>query len=257
MLILLESFWDARQLTAAGLSGDPLAPEFRALWNAAGDSHAMSPEFGGGTANPELEILCGTPTRLIFPGIAFATSVRRAIPCLPELLVDAGWTAAAFHPNVPGFWNRAATYPRLGFQRFYSLRDFKLDDRNGEFLSDASLYRQAWAKSHPRPDAPPELSYVLTYTGHWNYPLNPALRPYLITSTSSVPEVARYASSTLYSSTELAAFIDQVLADDPNALIVALGRPPAGARQAGRRLQRVGVVHRLGAGTSRLSSCAP
>ncbi len=223
VLILLESFWDAGRLSAAGLSGDPLAPELRALWDAAGDSHAMSPEFGGGTANPELEILCGTPTRLIFPGIAFATSVRHAIPCLPELLAGSGWTTAAFHPNVPSFWNRAAVYPRLGFQRFHSLGDFTLNDLNGEFLSDASLYRQAWAISHPRPGASPELSYVLTYTGHWDYPLNPELRPYLLTSTSVVPEVARYASSTFYSSRELAAFIDRILTDDPNALIVALG----------------------------------
>jgi len=223
VLILLESFWDARQLSAAGLSRDPLSSGFRALWDAAGDSHAMSPEFGGGTANPELELLCGTPTRLVFPGIAFATSVRHALPCLPELLAEAGWTTAAFHPNVPGFWNRAAVYPRLGFQRFHSLRDFTLDDRNGEFLSDASLYRQAWAMSHPRPGAPPELSYILTYTGHWNYPLNPKLRPYVVTATSEVPEVARYASSTLYSSRELVTFIDQVITDDPDALIVALG----------------------------------
>ena len=41
-LILLESFWDVNQLEAAGLSQDPIDPEFRALWAAAGNSRVTA-----------------------------------------------------------------------------------------------------------------------------------------------------------------------------------------------------------------------
>lgn len=223
VLIVLESFWDPALLAAAGLDGDPLAPRFRALWQRGGASTALSGEFGGGTANPELEVLCGLPTALALPGVAFATSLRNPVPCLPELLGRQGWRPAAFHPNVRSFWNRAEAYPRIGFPVFVSLRGFTLDDRNGPFLSDASLYRQAWDRQWTGPGQPPPFAYLLTYTGHWDYPLNPDLRPYLYATSSCVPEVARYASSIHYSAEELAEFVDRVLADDPDALVVAVG----------------------------------
>ncbi len=223
VMVVLESFWDPALLTAAGLGDDPFAPDFRPLWQAAGESTALSGEFGGATANPELEVLCGLPTSLVLPGVAFASSLVNRVPCLPALLAGQGWRAAAFHPNRRGFWNRGEAYPRVGFPRFVSLKGFQLDDLNGPYLSDASLYRQAWEELRPGPDGPPPFAYVLTYTGHWDYPLEPDRRPYLYTTTSSVPEVARYASSVHYSAAELTGFIDRVLADQPEALVVALG----------------------------------
>lgn len=223
VLILLESFWDATRFRSAGLTGDPFAPTFRELWSAAGESAALSPEFGGATANAELEVLCGIPTRLLFPGVVFASGLARDLPCLPRLLSREGLRAEAHHPNVPWFWSRARAYPRLGFTRFFSVADFDLDDLNGEFLSDESLYRQAWARAREGPAGLAALTYVLTYTGHWPSDLNPARRTYEISARSAPEAVGRYASSVLHSSRELAVFVDRVLADEPDALVVALG----------------------------------
>ena len=60
-MIVLESFWDPALLKAAGLSEDPVDPAFRRLWAQAGHSRALSPVFGGYTANAEFEALCGFP----------------------------------------------------------------------------------------------------------------------------------------------------------------------------------------------------
>ncbi len=223
VLILLESFWDPAALRAAGLSGDPVDPRFRALWQAGGGSSALSPEFGGGTANSEMEVLCGIPTRLVLPGIVFSSSLANELPCLPRLLSGDGLPAAAFHPNVPDFWNRDRAYPRLGFSRYFSSTAFVADDLNGEFLSDESLYRQAWARTQPPSGTAAALTFVLTYTGHWPYPLNAERRAYEISAASAPPVVGRYASSILHSSRELVAFVDRVLAESPEALVVALG----------------------------------
>ena len=242
VLILLESFWDPTRLRSAGLRGDPLAPRFRELWSAAGKSAALSPEFGGATANAELEVLCGIPTRLVFPGIVFASGIANDLPCLPGLLSHEGLRAEAHHPNVPWFWSRARAYPRLGFTRFFSMADFDLDDLNGEFLSDESLYRQAWARARKGPAGPAALTYILTYTGHWPYDLNPARRAYEISARSAPEVVGRYASSVLHSSRELSAFVDRVLAEEPDALVVALGDHLPSLGETDEAYRRSGLV---------------
>ena len=223
VLILLESFWDPAELRAAGLSRDPVDPRLRALWEAGGQSSALSPEFGGATANAEMEVLCGIPTRLVFPGVVFASSLANDVPCLPRLLSRDGRRAVAFHPNVRGFWSRGRAYPRLGFSRFFSLSSFVADALNGDFLPDESLYRQAWARARPAGGSAAALTYVLTYTGHWPYPLNARRRSYEISAASEPPVVGRYASSVLHSSRELVAFVERVLDDSPDAFVVALG----------------------------------
>ena len=48
----------------------------------------------------------------------------------------------AFHGYKPEFWNRAAAYPAQGFERFYSEADYKLDEKIGLGVSDASFFKQ-------------------------------------------------------------------------------------------------------------------
>ncbi len=218
-IVVLESFWDPAPLRAAGFDAPPLDPAFLSLWERAGKSHALSGEFGGATANPELEILCGLPARAIFPGVAFKGAVTGDLPCLPRQLAGQGWATAAFHPNVPDFWNRRWAYARLGFGRFFSKRNLELDDLNGPYLDDASLYRQllAW-----RPGERPVFRYAMTITGHWPYDLAPRHRPE-IACRSKVKDVCAYARLARHTSKELAEFVDTVLREDPDAVIVALG----------------------------------
>ena len=149
-MIVLESFWDAALLTGSGLSMDPLDPRFRELWRQAGNSHVLSPIFGGYTANAEFESLCGFP--VTENHVFFESGLRNQAPCLPQILEEAGYRSIASHPNVAGFWNRVNAYRRIGFRTYWSDRDFVLDDLNGEFLSDSSLYRQTMAKIGSRAD---------------------------------------------------------------------------------------------------------
>ncbi len=143
-VVLEESFWDPAPLTAAGVKQSPLDPRFLALWDQAGRSTAMSPAFGGQTANAEFEVLCGFP--LAQGAVRFEQAMNDAVPCLPRLLAQAGYRTVASHPNEPGFWNRQASYDRLGFETFWSMGDFVQDDMTSIFLSDASLHRQVAEK---------------------------------------------------------------------------------------------------------------
>jgi len=220
-IVLLESFWDAALLKKAGYNQDPLSPAFRRLWKQAGYSHAMSPVFGGYTANAEFEILCGFP--VVEDNVKFERQLLNDAPCLPHLLAAQGYRTVASHPNVPVFWNRVNAYRRMGFQTYWSKPDFQLDDMNRNFLSDASLYRQVLEKiADPADAGQPLLDYIVTYFGHWNYPLNDA-RPVKVTATSAVEEVGSYANTMYYKSRELMSFLEQLQARDPDSIVVLFG----------------------------------
>jgi hypothetical protein len=219
--VLLESFWDPALLKNANYNQDPLAADFRKLWKRAGHSKALSPVFGGYTANAEFEILCGFP--VVEDSVKFERKLLNEVPCLPHLLAERGYRTLASHPNVPVFWNRMNAYRRIGFQTYWSQQDFVLDDMNGKFLADSSLYRQVLEKTSAALESgQPLLNYIVTYSGHWKYRLNDS-RPNKITSSSEVEEVSTYANSVYYQSRELMAFLKQLAERDPNAIIVVSG----------------------------------
>lgn len=220
-VIVLESFWDPTPLGASRFSADPLDPRFRELWKAAGYSHALSPVFGGYTANAEFEVLCGFPVTQ--DSVFFEGQLRRDAPCLPHQLDSAGYESFASHPNSAAFWNRVNAYRRIGFGTYWSDRDFILDDMNGNFLSDGSLFRQVLDRIDPAlAGSTPVFNYVLTYSGHLPYPLNEK-RPVVIHATGDNSVLEAYANTLYYKSRELMEFLDALQAKDPDGLIVLFG----------------------------------
>lgn len=218
-IIFMESFWDASLLKSAHFNRDPLSPEFRKLWH--GDSWAMVPVFGHGSANSEFEALCGIP--VLDGQIVFVSKIVQRLPCLPRLLAQAGYRTAAYTPDDAGVWDHLSAYRNLGFERFYAKRSFAMIDRNGVFLSDSSLFSQV--AEYIRQDTPPghpTLTYIETTSGHYPYYLSRSRAP-IIGSRSNNPLVAKYANDTFYDSRELAAYIGKIRATDPSAIIVAFG----------------------------------
>jgi hypothetical protein len=220
-VIVLESFWDSTVLTAAGLSADPMDPEFHKLWAETANTRVLSPVFGGYTANAEFEVLCGFP--VTEDAVFFEGWLRRDVPCLPHHLEGIGYHGIASHPNVAAFWNRVNAYRRIGFETYWAKPDFQMDDMNRNFLGDASYYRQVLEKISPMLDAgTPMFNYMLTIFGHLDYPLNEQ-RPSVIETTDDNEMVHGYVNTMYYKSRELMAFLSVLRARDPDALIVLFG----------------------------------
>ena len=222
-VIVEESFWDAALLSEAGLAEDPLGPELRALWEAGGGASALSPTFGGQTANAEFEFLCGYP--VTERAVKFEREFSNAAPCLPQILRDLGYRTVAAHPNTPAFWNRTNAYRRAGFETYWAAPDFELDDLVGPFLSDRSLFRQVDEKIEAGADGRPIFNYVMTFQGHWVYDLNEQY-PETIETHSEATEVAPYVSTVRYKSLALINYIGKILEADPEAIIVVFGDHP-------------------------------
>jgi phosphoglycerol transferase MdoB-like AlkP superfamily enzyme len=220
-VILLETFWDPSVLTKAEFSRDPFAADFRELWAESGNSRALVPVFGGYTANSEFEALCGFPVTQDW--VVFEGRLRNQAPCLPRTLQEAGYTTLASHPNIAAFWNRVNAYERVGFNVFWSSKDFERDDMNGNYLGDASLYRQVLDKIDPLLETnTPTFNYILTFFGHLEYPLNEK-RPVVVHAPGADPVVEKYANTVYYKSRELMDFLGKLREKDPEAVVVIFG----------------------------------
>lgn len=218
-VIVLESLWDAKVLKNANLSRDPFIESFRVLLEEGKDNYAVSPVFAGKTANAEFEILCGQPATYA-EGVVFSTSIHNKVECLPGLLSQAGYSTIAWHPNKSTFFNRMNTYKRIGFTNSMFEDTFSSVDYNEELLSDEALFKTVI--EYNKQLNIPHLTYIMTITGHWPYPLAHS-RPKIIKSTSKVEEIENYVNSIYYSSKEVMQFLKYIKSDDPNAIIIITG----------------------------------
>ena len=228
-VIVLESFFDPASLGPDWVPDDPFPESFRALWGETGNAVALSPVFGGYTANAEFETLCGYP--VTENAVFFEGWLRRPVPCLPDVLGRAGYRTVASHPNVPGFWNRTLAYRLTGFDEYISKASFDTTESVGNFLLDHSYYDQLFEMIGPL-DERPVFNYMLTYHGHLPYPNGPnypdrvAPGPGRPGAGGSAPDTALlngYLNHVWYKSRDLMARLERLRAEDPDALIVMFG----------------------------------
>jgi phosphoglycerol transferase MdoB-like AlkP superfamily enzyme len=223
LLLVVEGLWDPSLLKNVTCEQDPFAPEFRALWEEGGPSWAMSPVFGGRTPNAEFEILTGHPANLYDGRVMFQTNVRNNTPALPRLFSEHGYDSIACHPFLPSFWNRHNVYPRLGFDFYYSMKHFDMDDAYKKWLSDISFYRQSLRIVREKHQEKPLFLYLLTIKGHTPYYLDWKRRPRIVRSDTKLRLVDRYLSLVRYTTTETMQLIRATRKKNPDTLIVIVG----------------------------------
>lgn len=221
-VVLLESVWDISLLDRYGSSRNPLDPRFLALWELAGKPYTLSPEMGGGTANAEFEVLCGLPAPR--NSMAFVNLLRNSSPCLPAVLSRMGYRSIASHAHQADNWNRVSAYGRIGFDHYRPIDAFDLDDMDEIFLADSSFFRQNIEFLDGQNIGRPIFNYLVTLSSHWGYLRNIQRRPDLVTT---YPDDARmlhgYANAVAYTTRAFMDWTAEVIARDPDALIIAFG----------------------------------
>jgi hypothetical protein len=222
-LIVIESLWDPSVLGDT-YAKDPLDENFKTLWMGSGHRYILGPAFGGGTANPEFEILCGVSLNSGF--IAFGHPLlHENLQCLPNVLRSVGYHTVASHPNNRDFWNRDFAYPAIGFDRYYSIADFVKDDVIGNnYLSDSSLYRQYTEISHK--ETRPELHYILTAAEHYPYMTGAGTISVQDDDSEPMRLLESYVGLVKRGTRDVYNYIEAIRTADKNALIVVLGDHP-------------------------------
>ncbi len=100
--------------------------------------------YGGATLRTEFSLLTGVPATLFGAEMdyPYLTVVTAPIASVPRHLKALGYETIAVHPFHDTFWRRNQAYPRLGFDRFLSLTDFRDATHDGPYVSDQAVCRR-------------------------------------------------------------------------------------------------------------------
>ncbi|GGE39565.1 lipoteichoic acid synthase-like YqgS [Pullulanibacillus camelliae] len=81
-------------------------------------------------------------------GAVYTTNAHNHYQALPHILDKSGYTSVVFHGNHKSFWNRDIMYATLGYDHFYSEKDFHLTEKNtiNYGLKDKAFFKQAVPK---------------------------------------------------------------------------------------------------------------
>ena len=165
ILILGEAFWDPTRLPVK-FNEDPI-PFFHSLQTSASTGNLISPTFGGYTAKTEFEILTGFSLSFM-PEVSnpYATYMAKPQAALPAVFRANGYRALAVHPYTKTFWERARSYPLLGFEEFLDIESFKNPEFKGPFISDDTLVSKIIEVSKERS---PYFLFAITMCSHAPY----------------------------------------------------------------------------------------
>lgn len=81
-------------------------------------------------------------------GTAFVSYFDRKYISIPQLMKEKGYYTFSMHGNTADFWNRRTMHQNLGYERFYSKKDYKVTNENtiGLGISDKEFFSQSTTK---------------------------------------------------------------------------------------------------------------
>jgi phosphoglycerol transferase MdoB-like AlkP superfamily enzyme len=166
IVVLSESLWDPTLLPKVTFDKDPM-PFMRKIMQDYSSGWMLSPQFGGGTANVEFEILTGNSMRFTPPGSTpYIQYANHGIDSMASILTRQGYTATAISPFFNWFYNSKNVYKNFGFSQFISLEFF--DQRfKGNEIADAEVTKNIIAQTEK--SAGPDFVFANTMENHQPY----------------------------------------------------------------------------------------
>lgn len=118
--------------------------------------------YGGNTSDAEFVV-----NNSLYPlseGAVYFRYPNNKYNSLAKVLEQRGYHSIAMHGYSPSFWNREIMYRTLGFNEFYSGKQYKINDVKGMGLSDESFFEQNIDILKKQPT--PFYSFMVTLSCH-------------------------------------------------------------------------------------------
>ncbi len=105
-------------------------------------------------------------------GAVFFTHSQNEYRATPEILKEHGYKSSVFHANNKSFWNRDIMYDALGYDKYFSLRYFDVNEENsiGWGLKDKEFFDQSVEMLKDMPQ--PFYTKFITLTNHFPFELD-------------------------------------------------------------------------------------
>ena len=176
----------------------------------------------------DAEFLVQTSLYPLLTGSAYILYSGNAYTALPQILKDKGYTTAAFHAYKKSFWNRYLMYPTLGFDTFYSLDRFVVDEQLGWALSDESMFKQSFQKITELQE--PFYSFLITLSSHHPYSYLPPEYQKLNVEGIQDPNFKNYLQSVHYTDKAIGQFIQLLKGEGlwENSIVILYGDHDSG-----------------------------
>ena len=128
------------------------------------------PQHSVGTSS-DSEFTFNTSLLPINNGTIFLSHFDREYTTLPKLLKNEGYYTFSMHGNNGDFWNRNTMHKSLGYDRFFSEKDYNIDEIIGLGLSDKSFYKQSIEKIKElkEKEDKPLMGTLITLTNHYPF----------------------------------------------------------------------------------------
>jgi phosphoglycerol transferase MdoB-like AlkP superfamily enzyme len=166
IVVLSESLWDPTLLPKVTFDQDPM-PFMRQLMQNYSSGWMLSPQFGGGTANVEFEVLTGNSMRFTPPGSTpYIQYANHGIDSMASILSRQGYTATAISPFFNWFYNSKNVYKNFGFSQFISLEFFNQNFKGNE-IADVEVTKHIIAQTEKT--AGPDFVFANTMENHQPY----------------------------------------------------------------------------------------
>jgi len=126
--------------------------------------------LGGNTANTEFEFLTGNTMGFLPSGsVAYQQYLKKETPSLTSYLKDLGYRTVAVHPYNASGWERSRVYPLIGFDRFYSLKDFINPGKIRDYVSDEADFNKIKKLYEAKEEGEPLFVFNVTMQNHSGY----------------------------------------------------------------------------------------
>jgi phosphoglycerol transferase MdoB-like AlkP superfamily enzyme len=169
IVVLSESLWDPTLLPKVTFAKDPL-PTLRELMKNYSSGLMLSPQFGGGTANVEFEVLTGNSMRFTPPGSTpYIQYASHGIDSMASILSRQGYSTTAISPFFNWFYNSKNVYKNFGFSQFISLEFFEQNFKGYE-IADSEVTKNIIAQT--KKSAGPDFIFANTMENHQPYDAN-------------------------------------------------------------------------------------
>ncbi|WP_141431596.1 LTA synthase family protein [Bacillus sp. 03113] len=157
-------------------------------------------------------------------GAVFFTHSGNQYLATPKFLSENGYYTASLHANNKSFWNRDIMYRSLGYDRFYSLPDYQVNEENtvGWGLKDMPFFEQSI--EHLKGMRKPFYAKFITLTNHFPFELDEEDR-YIEPYTSGSKTLNNYFPTVRYQDEALKNFIQRLKEEGlyENSIIVLYG----------------------------------